>query len=123
MAREVRCHQTDRRTDGLTHRPTTVTLAAHERRGLMTAKNLEQYVCGMEEIDIMMLKKVVRYKIIVSVMKIFFTSCSIHYTNFFCFLTADLFHHFYLGSSSCVACIYSGGTCLIWTPLGQIKVS
>ena len=29
---------------------------------LMTAKNLEQYVCGMEEIDIMMLKKVVRYK-------------------------------------------------------------
>ena len=28
---------------------------------LMTAKNLEQCVCGMEEIDIMMLKKVVRY--------------------------------------------------------------
>ena len=28
---------------------------------LMTAKKLEQYVCGMEEIDIMMLKKVVRY--------------------------------------------------------------
>ena len=43
MAREVRCHQTDRRkdrqtegrTDGLTHRPTTVTLAAHARRGLI----------------------------------------------------------------------------------------
>ena len=29
---------------------------------LMTAKNLEQYVCGSEEIDIMMLKKVVRYE-------------------------------------------------------------
>lgn len=27
---------------------------------LMTAKNLEQCVCGMEDIDIMMLKKVVR---------------------------------------------------------------
>ena len=38
---------------------------------LMTAKNLEQYVCGMEEIDIMMLKKVVRYKIIILVMKFF----------------------------------------------------
>ena len=38
MAREVRCHQTDRRTDGQTrtHRPTTVTLAAHARRGLIT---------------------------------------------------------------------------------------
>ena len=28
---------------------------------LMTAQNLEQCVCGMEDIDIMMLKKVVRY--------------------------------------------------------------
>ena len=28
--------QTDRRTDGWTHRPTTVTLAAHARRGLTT---------------------------------------------------------------------------------------
>ena len=36
MAREVRCHQTDRRTDGQTDRPTTVTLAAHARRGLIT---------------------------------------------------------------------------------------
>ena len=29
---------------------------------LMTAQNLEQCVCGMEDIDIMMLKKVVRYR-------------------------------------------------------------
>ena len=28
---------------------------------LMTAQNLEHSICGMEEIDIMMLKKVVRY--------------------------------------------------------------
>ena len=49
MAREVRCHQTDRRkdgrTDGLTHRPTTVTLAAHARRGLISFYIGEICVC------------------------------------------------------------------------------
>ena len=39
MAREVRCHQTDRRTDRQTHTTTTVTLAAHARRGLMSGNN------------------------------------------------------------------------------------
>ena len=36
MAREVRCHQADRRTDRQTDTTTTVTPAAHARRGLMS---------------------------------------------------------------------------------------